>query len=599
MQFSRKLTLYFVRTLAWNVRIIFLLLFGTYSTGFATADIVLYPPNPDHKTDGVISGSIEGRDACFEYQHTYHFSSKREKDFKANYVRFAAEGEIRVNLHVRARITKAHLRSLGKDLPFSRQGSHFQFTLPGPGNYYLQLPDLNTPGRITYTVFFFVDELAQYKQYQQQFAESINVLDHGVVSSSTEDQTSQIQTLIDQRDTVFFPGGIYRTGMLTIPSDTRIYLEEGAVLKGTDDYNGSRYIHIENGRNIRIAGLGTIDANGNLPGNRPTKGHLIDIENCDNVRLDGLMFRNSNSWMLHIRRSQNIDFRGLHLFSGKDGIDPDGSTDVMIQNVTIQSIDDAFAVKSKFKGNSCERVTMKDCIVFSCASSLKVGTENYYGEIRDITWDNCDAVDADRGIILYTNEDGAAPICNIFWKNIRVFNFDWAVETGGAPFQFENRRGNTGGDITDIFVENVVAFPETDVDVDQEAGIVDVTFRNVIVHGTSQIEDTANMTFKGVIWDAVNSESMPIIFIEPCPHSKNKYRDGDSLVASVKHPDGCTITKVEWFIDNSSVGIDTSAPFTHKLSGLEDGEHIVYAKATDEGGKTNRTASKRIQFVYE
>ncbi|MBD3266157.1 hypothetical protein GF373_05760 [bacterium] len=561
--------------------------------------VVFYPINPDHQSDGLVQGCIEGRNISFEYQHTYHFSSRGEKDFKANYTRLAADGPIDVTLQVKAPITVAYLRTIGKDLPFKRQGSTFHFTLPGPGNYYLQLPDLNTPGRITYTVFFFIDALEQYQRYQQEFSQALNVTQNGVVSSPFTDQTQSIQGLIDRGGAIYFPAGMYRTGQLSIPSNTTLLLGEGAVLKGTDAYCASRYIHIENSQNVRMAGLGVIDANGNVPGNQAQKGHLIDLENCSDLQLEGILFRHSNSWMLHIRRSQNIVFNSIHLFSGKDGIDPDGSSDVLIEKVTIQSIDDAFAVKSKFEGESCERVTIRDCIVFSCASSLKIGTENYYGIVQDIIWDNCDAVDADRGIILYTNKKGSAPVRNITWRNIRIFNYDWEVETGGAPFQFENRAGNMGGDITDILVQNVMAYPQTDVDVEPEAGEIHVTFQNVVVHGESKIEQTQNLTFKGVLWENVVSESVPAIFIEPSPHRQTAYRNKDKLTAWVFHPFQRDIKKVDWFIDGELVGTDTSSPFTYNLLPVSLGEHRVQAAAMDEDGQINQTAPKRIEIIPE
>ncbi len=585
-----------IRTKFWNTLFICICIFGISITAQSKTNIVFYPVNLDHQSDGKVSGIIEGQAVDFEYQHTYHFSSEGEKDFEANYVRFAADGEVQVELNVDAEITEAHLRTVGKDLPFTRNGDDFQFILPGPGNYYLQFPDLNTPGRTTYTVFFFIDALKQYQNYQKEFDQAVNVMERGVVSDKTLNQTQKIQDLLSPNARVYFPAGIYRTDKLTIPSDCTVYLGAGAVLKGTDDYDGSRYIHIEDSNNVRIAGLGSIDANGNVPGNQSTKGHLIDMENCNDVQLDGITFRNSNSWMLHIRRSRNVEFDNLHLFSGKDGIDPDGSTDVCIHDVTIQSIDDAFAVKSKFEGESCERVIMEDCIVFSCASSLKIGTENYYGEIRDITWDHCDAVDADRGIILYTNESGKAPIQDITWRNIRIFGYDWKAETGGAPFQFENRGGNEGGDITGILVQNVVAFPQEDVDVEQDAGIIDVTFQNVIVHGESEIEDTSHMEFNGVIWESVTSKSMPVLFIEPSSQNQSNYQVGDDLVADVQHPYGLEIQRVDWFIDGNHVGTDTTAPFVYELKDISPGEHQVMAKAIDENGFSNKTATKRVHI---
>lgn len=574
-----------------------LLIPGCASSVYAETNVVFYPVNPDHQSDGMVSGAIEGRPVEFEYQHTYHFSSEGEKDFKANYVRLAADGELDVTLEINAEITEAYLKTLGKDLPFDRRGSRLQFTLPGPGKYYLQLPDLNTPGRITYTVFFFVDDLNQYKEYQYEFQTAKDVTQFGISSSIDKDQTQQIQALINLGGAVFFPQGIYRTGQLTIPSNTTLFLDTGAVLKATDDYNESRFIHIEDARNTRIAGLGVIDANGNAPGNQPSKGHLIDMESCEDIQLDGIVFRNSNSWMIHIRRSGDIRLEHLHLFSGKDGIDPDGSSDVEIEDVTIQSIDDAFAIKSKFEGENCERVTMMDCIVFSCASSLKVGTENYHGVIQDIIWDNCDVVDADRGIILYTNENGAAPICNITWRNIRIFNFDWEFEKGGAPFQFENRKGNEGGDVTNILVQNVVAFPKTDVAVKHEAGAVQVTFQNVIVHGKSKVDDTRHMTFKGIIWDGVTSEPLPVVFIEPSKRLQNHYRHGDDITASVLHPHNSKISKVEWFINGRSQGIDTNSPFTYRIEDLDTGNYTVSANATDENGRANQSSPSRIKIV--
>lgn len=468
---------------------------------YAGATVVLYPVNPDHRSDGKITGTINGHRARFEYQYTYHPDSQGQKDFKANYVRMASDGPVDVELNLNGTVKTAHLRTVGKDLTFTRSGSTLHFTLPGPGNYYLQLPDMNTPGKATYTVFFFVDDLATYKSYQSLFVAAENVTDHGVVSSATLDQTSAVQNLLDAHGAIYFPAGIYRTGQLNLYSNTTVYLAPGAVLKGIDNYNTSRYLYSNGQSNVKIAGMGVIDANGFTSGNIVTKGHLYDIEGSTNIALNDIIFRNSNSWQLHIRKSDRVSFDNIKVFSGKDGIDPDGSRDVTIKRVVIQSIDDGLAVKSKFPNRSCERVTMKDCIVFSCASSLKIGTENYYGVVKDITWDHCDAVDSDRSCILYTNKNaGTAPISNITWRNIRAFNFHWDVETGGAPFQFVN---SSGVSISNLLLENIVAYPTHNCTV---SGPVRATFRNVVVKGISSIP-TTGMTFERVVWPGITGQS--------------------------------------------------------------------------------------------
>ena len=553
--------------------------------------LVLYPTNLDHASDGKASGALNGQAATFEYQYTYHVSSQGQKDFKANYVRFAADGPVDVNLTVNASINTAHLRTVGKDLPFTRTGSNFQFTLPGPGTYYLQLPDLNTAERITYTVFFMFDDLDAYNSYQQAFAAAKDVKDHGVVSHSTLDQTSAIQSILNAGGTVYFPQGIYRTRTLNFTSNTTVYLAPGAVLKGTDTYNDSRYLYINGRSNVRIAGLGTIDANGHTSTNMQTKGHGLDMESSADITLEDLVFRDSNSWMLHIRRCDRVNFDRVKVFSGKDGIDPDGSRDVTIERALIQSIDDGFAVKSKFSGRSCERVTMRDCIVFSCASSLKIGTENYYGSVRDITWDRCDAVDADRGCILYTKPDtGDAPVSNITWSNIRVFNFPWAVERGGSPFQFHNESGCS---VSGLMLSNIEVDPEIDCSL---YGSVSATFRNIIMNGSSSI-GTSGMTFQGVIWPGVTSQSKPVVFIDPSPRNQNEYCNGDDVTFSVQHPYGKAITRVDLFVDNIWSGQDTSAPWSVNIDGLSLGSHTLKAVARDTDGQSNLTAEVRIEIV--
>lgn len=565
-----------------------LMFFGVASW---STTLVLYPTNPDHMSDGKISGTVNGQQVSFAYQHTHHVESKWNKDFMANYARFAANGPVDVEVTVNTPITTAYLRTIGKDLPFTRNGSTLKFTLPGPGNYYLQLPELNTAGRITYTVFFFVDDLSKYNSYLQSFASARNVTAYGVTSNPSLDQTSAVQSVLNGRGSIYFPPGIYRTRQLTIQSGTTVYLAPGAVLKGTDNYNSNRYIYINGASNVRIAGMGTIDANGHTAQNMATKGHAFDVESCTGVTMEDVIIRDSNSWMLHMRKCDQVYFDNLKLFSGKDGIDPDGTRDMTVERTVIQSIDDAFAIKSKFSGRSCERVTMRDCIVFSCASSLKIGTENYYGVVKDILWDRCDAVDADRGCILYTNvEDGDAPVSNITWRNIRVFNFGWTAETGGAPFQFRNEHGTT---VSNILLENVVAYPRKECYV---AGPIGVTFRNVIVNGSSNIT-TQGMSFEGVIWPGITSESKPVVFIQPSVRNQSDFCNGDTVTITVQHPFNRPISQVQLLVNGLSAGIDTTPPYSFTLSGLTPGNHVLMARATDADGAITSTAPYRISIV--
>ncbi len=560
------------------------------------AALVIYPLDPDHKSDGRVTGSLNGQLVTFEYQYTYRVnpaSTLGQEDFKANYVRFAADGPVNVQLTINSAITNAFLRAVGKDLPFTRNGSDFVFTLPGPGNYYLQLPDLDTPGYISYTVFFCFDSLTNYNAYQQAFSLANNVTNHGVVSSPTLDQTGVIQTVLNSGGSIYFPSGIYRTGRLTNRSDTSVYLAPGAVIKGTDTYTNTEFLYLYGQQNFHLAGLGVIDPNGLI--NTLATGHGFQMELSTNVTIDDVLFRNSNSWMLPIRRSSQVQFHNLKIFSGKDGIDPDGSTDVLIEGTLGQSIDDGLCIKSSFSGFSCQNVTMRDCIVFSCASALKIGTETYYGNVTDITWDNCDAI-GDRGCVITLRTNSFAPIANITWSNIRFFGFHYLLQvtnqgTGGTPFWF---RDQSNVSITNAQVWNVVANPLGNCKVEGSNKVV--TLRDIIMNGSCTIP-TNGLTFAGVIWTNISSQSRPVVFITPSTRNQNEFCNGDLVTVTAQHPFGRAITQVQLFADGLSLGLRTNAPYQFTLTGLTNGLHQLQATATDADGSTNNTALKRILIV--
>ena len=77
------------------------------------------------------------------------------------------------------------------------------------------------------------------------------ITDYGVVKDSTLLQTEAIQKVIDaaavEGGTVVIPEGTYLTSSLFFKSKTHLYLEKGAVLKGSDDVSDYAIVpvHIE------------------------------------------------------------------------------------------------------------------------------------------------------------------------------------------------------------------------------------------------------------------------------------------------------------------------------------------------------------------
>lgn len=244
--------------------------------------------------------------------------------------------------------------------------------------------------------------------------------------------TTSIQMALDEleRDSIlYFPKGEYLTGALRIKSNSEIYLEKGAVIKGSDkkeDYLPlipSRFEGLERlcyssllniGEmdhnkgyetiNVTIRGEGTILSGGKklawdiiesekiklkdyleknkelvkecekietIPGRiRP---RLINISNAQNILLSGLTLKDGASWMVHILYSDNVTTESCSFCSegvwNGDGWDPDSSTNCTLYGSYFYTEDDSVAIKSgkNPEGNIINRPS-KHIRVFDCKS---------------------------------------------------------------------------------------------------------------------------------------------------------------------------------------------------------------------------------------
>ena len=293
----------------------------------------------------------------------------------------------------------------------------------------------------------------------------LNVRDHGAAGDGETMDTAALQAAINacgKDEEVYLPAGVYRTGALRLHSDMALYLDEGAVLQGTDrpgDYLPripSRFEGIEqecyssllnlgemdhaagpNCRNVLIYGKGTIASGGQplamavieserellkdylaanaalvatcendhtIPGR--VRPRLINMSNCENIRITGLTLKNGASWNLHILYSKNIvtdhcTFRSEGVWNG-DGWDPDSSENCTLFACEFHTGDDAVAIKSgkNPEGNVINRPT-RHIRIFDCVShfghGIVIGSE-MSGGVEDVRIWDCDLGQAMQGI---------------------------------------------------------------------------------------------------------------------------------------------------------------------------------------------------------
>lgn len=215
------------------------------------------------------------------------------------------------------------------------------------------------------------------------------ITDFGAVQDSTVLQTEAIQKAINAAarrggGTVVIPGGTWLSGALFFKPRTHLYLEEGAVLKGstnTWDFPDTP-VHIEgvlqpyaaalinanNCNGFSIRGKGTLDGNGlpyweafwarrrenpqctNLEVRRP---RMIGISGSRNVSIEGIKLRNAAFWNIHLYKCKRVYISDVSIYApvkpvkapSSDGIDLDACADVHITGCDFATGDDLIALK--------------------------------------------------------------------------------------------------------------------------------------------------------------------------------------------------------------------------------------------------------------
>lgn len=168
----------------------------------------------------------------------------------------------------------------------------------------------------------------------------------------------------------------------------------------------SRYqalIMAEGARSVAITGTGTIDGQGpwwweqhknhTLHVGRP---HLVEFYNCTGVEVSGVTLRDSPFWTLHPVyctdvHVHHVTIRARLYAPNADGVDPDSSKNVMIENCDISCGDDHVAIKSglsdlartSYPLFATENVTVRNNVL-RVGMGISIGSETS-GGIRNVT----------------------------------------------------------------------------------------------------------------------------------------------------------------------------------------------------------------------
>ncbi|GLB49341.1 glycoside hydrolase family 28 protein [Neptunitalea lumnitzerae] len=325
-------------------------------------------------------------------------------------------------------------------------------------------------------------------------ASKFNITNFGAEINNKEATTKAIAQAIDMANEakggiVIIPKGTWITKKIHLKSNVNLHLKEGATLafssepndylppvhttwEGMECYNYSPLIYAYECKNVAITGKGTLKAQMDTwkiwfarpaPHMNSLKrlytlastgipveerqmvndsAHLrpqfIQFNRCENVKLEGISIKDSPFWVIHPYMSKNVTIRNVNVFAhghNNDGVDPEMSENVLIEDCIFDQGDDAIAIKSgrnqdAWRLNSpTKNVIFRNCIVKNGHQLVAIGSE-LSGGIENVFVDNCvveEGAKLNHLLFIKTNERRGGYVKNMYVQNVSSGHIDKGI----------------------------------------------------------------------------------------------------------------------------------------------------------------------------
>lgn len=340
--------------------------------------------------------------------------------------------------------------------------------------------------KIIYPVLLLV--LALQTQAQSVWT---NVKDRGADPSGTKKCTKIINDVIKELSgkgggTLYFPAGTFFTGPIIMKSNITLWLDAGAVVKFSDDFDDylpmvqSRWedVRVKNFvsqvyaykcENISIRGRGHFEGQGKKwwdylrtapRGQQPQskwqeefrkqndsllarnayikaknnflRPPMVTTYECKNVLIEGVSFSNPPFWTIMPAFTDNLTITGITIENpsnspNTDGIDPSSCRDVHISNCHITVGDDCIVIKSGRDEDGREAARPTENITITNCTMLRghggvVIGSEMSGGVKRVAITNCVFEGTDRGIRIKTMRGRGGVIEDLLVSNIVMNN---------------------------------------------------------------------------------------------------------------------------------------------------------------------------------
>ncbi len=352
-----------------------------------------------------------------------------------------------------------------------------------------------------FVVFITINSFSQGNRYV--------ITNYGALTDGKTVATKAVQMAVDECNKngggeVIIPTGVFIIGTVHLKSNVNLYLQSGAVLRGSTNLNDYEsytpekpfvpihkgMLFTENAENITISGQGQIDGNGDsffelnrakkldveatkftrqkenfrhvqqgigdgpvVPKERPYQ--MFVFSNCKKVTVKDIFVTSAPFWCMHFADCDAVRVSGIRLWNNllapnADGIDVTSCTNVIIEGSDIRAGDDAIAVVGydhhfeipgfQHLKHVSENIIISNCNLQSYSSGIRIGFLDQ-NTVRNIRVSNVNITNSTRGIGIFLRDEGSLE--NITFSNIYI---DTHLRTGdwwgnGEPIHISAVRG--------------------------------------------------------------------------------------------------------------------------------------------------------------
>lgn len=316
-----------------------------------------------------------------------------------------------------------------------------------------------------------------------------NIKDYGAVAGDSINNSAAINKAIiacsnSGGGKVIIPKGKWFTGKIHFKSNVNLHLEKGAELYFSDNpedylpavqssweafecYNYSPLIYAFKCNNIAITGKGTIrakmdtwkiwferppahmealkslynmaakgvpvDERQMAVGENHFRPQFIQFNRCENILIADIKIRNSPFWVIHLLKCTDAVVKGVDVYAhghNNDGIDPEMTQNLLVENCTFDQGDDAIAIKSGRNQDGwrlhtpSKNIVIRNCRIkeghqlLAIGSELSGGIENIY--VHDCTFPMKEKTKLNNLVFIKTNLRRGGYVKNIYVENIKA-----------------------------------------------------------------------------------------------------------------------------------------------------------------------------------